>query len=203
MSRKSKLLLATAIILAFCTGFVAAAIKKPAQGSFHDMIVNHPRELTTLITPRNAQIRSLAKELKTPENAFLYVRDRIANEPAMPAQPAGEILAGGKASCLGKAVLLASLYRAMKVPTSAVRVVTGEVESNGVIDHAWVEMEVNGSCLQQDSTNLLGTFSFNQFHNMDYSRAFIRREGYVFNDKHFAVVSRHNLLKGMGHPQIQ
>jgi hypothetical protein len=39
-------------------------------------------------------------------------------------------------------VLLCSLYRAMGIPASRVRVVTGEVDgyAGEVIDHAWIDM---------------------------------------------------------------
>jgi hypothetical protein len=132
------------------------------------------------------------------------VRDRVGNDAALPALPAGEMIEEGRASCLGKAVLLCSLYRAMGIPSSDVRVVTGELDYPGsVIEHAWIDMEYNGVNLQQDATNFLGLFSFDEFRNMDYARSFMRREGYAFNDVSFAVVSQLNLLKGMGHPPVQ
>ncbi len=171
--------------------------------SFHDMIVNHPAEMSLLIDFEDQRVSSLATELKTIENAYNYVRDNIAFDPALPSAAAGEILAQKRGSCLGKAVLLCSLYRALGMKDSAVRIVTGEVDAmGGVIDHAWVELEHNGACLQQDATDLLGRFSFDQFKGMTYTAAFIRREGYVFNDKNFAVVSRLNIMKGSGHPLL-
>ena len=198
---KKVVMILVAIVIAFSCGYIAGVRKKPTVGSFHDMLVNHPKELHSLITPRDKRVRALAAELKTPENAFVYVRDRIANDPAMTALPAGEILAKGQASCLGKAVLLCSLYRAMGVPSADVRVVTGEVNyPYGIVDHAWVEMEYNGSCIQQDATDLLGNFEFDQFRAMDFTRTYIRKEGYAFNDRHFAIISRLNMLKDTGHP---
>ncbi|GAM07907.1 transglutaminase-like superfamily protein [Geobacter sp. OR-1] len=201
MQRRFILLIAVA--LAFCCGFFAAERKKTSEASFHDMIVYHPTSLTGLITPKDKRIRSLAAQLKTPENAYAYVRDRIVNDASLPAASAGEILAEGKASCIGKAVLLCTLYRAMGVPAKEVRVVTGEVDyPDGIVDHAWVETELGGVCIQQDASNLLGLFMFDQFKDVLYTRTFIRKEGYAFNDKHFAVISRLNQLKGSGHPAM-
>jgi hypothetical protein len=195
------LLILMVSVLVFCCGFYAGIKKPPRDVSFHDMIINHPHDLSTLITPKDKRIRALAAELQTPEQAYAYVRDRIGNDPAMPAIPAGDILAAGRASCLGKAVLLCSLCRALGMPKENIRVVTGEVESQeGIIDHAWVEMEHQGECYQLDASNLLGIFMFQQFRGTTFTRTFIRKEGYTFNDRHFAIVSRLNQMKGMAHP---
>jgi transglutaminase superfamily protein len=192
------------IAIAFCCGFAIGGKRKPASPSFHDMVVNWPHDMTSLVTPRDKRVRDLAAQLKTPENAYAYVRDRIGNDPAVPAVSAGEILSEGRASCLGKAVLLCSLYRAMGVPAKAIRVITGEVEyPEGIVEHAWVDMEYNGVCLQQDATDFFGLFAFDQFRGLDYSRTFIRKEGYAFNDRNFVIVSRLNQLQGMGHPAVR
>lgn len=198
------LLLIIIIVTTFSTGFYLGGKRKPRTDAFHDMIVNHPRDLSSLVTPKDKRIKALAAELKTPEEAYRFVRDRIANDPALPTPPAGDILQEGRASCLGKAVLLCSLYRAMNMPAKEIRVVTGEVEfSDGIIDHAWLEMEHDGKCLQQDASNLLGLFMFEQFSGRMFTQTFVRREGYTFNDKQFAVVSRLNQMQGTGHPVVQ
>lgn len=177
--------------------------KDPPPISFHDMIVNHTDGLSALVTPDDKRVKALAKELKTPQNAYLYLRDTIAFDPSLPVEPAGEIAEQKRASCLGKAVLLCSIYLAMGMESKQVRVVTGEVEAGqGILDHAWVEIEHEGQCLQQDSTDLLGRFSYDQFKGMAYTNAFIRRESYAFNNKGFAIVSRLNMMKGSGHPVL-
>lgn len=188
--------------LVFAAGFSLGS-RQPPPISFHDMIVNRPEAMSSLVDPDDRRIESLAAELKTPEQAYAYVRDRIGFDPSLPAVPGGEILAEGRGSCLGKAVLLCSLYRAMGMKPTEVRVVTGEVDAiGGAVDHAWVELERGGYCLQQDATDLLGIFSFDQFRGMAYTNAFIKREGYVFNDRSFAIVSRLNMLKGSDHPLL-
>lgn len=198
------LVLFTAVVLIFCSGFAAGRIQRHAPLSFHDMIVNNPVELSVLITPQDKRIKALAAELKTAENAYKYVQEHIANDAADPALPAGDILSAGKASCLGKAILLCSLYRALGIPSSDVRVVAGEVDIPGrIVDHAWLEIEYKGKKLQQDASNVLGTFAFDQFKATTYTQVFIRDEEFVFNDKQFAIVSQLNLTKGMGHPPIQ
>lgn len=193
-----------AVVLIMAVTFTAGYTlgdKDPPPASFHDMVVNHADGLSSLITPDDRRVRALAKELKTPQNAYLYLRDSIAFDPSLPAEPAGTIAEQKRASCLGKAVLLCSIYLAMGMTSNEVRVVTGEVEAGqGILDHAWVEIEHDGKCLQQDSTDLLGKFTYDQFTGMAYTHAFIKRENYTFNDKGFAVVSRLNMMKGSGHP---
>lgn len=191
-----------ALSLTFLAGYTLGD-KDPLPQSFHDMIVNHPDRLSSLITPEDKIVKALAKELGTPQKAYLYLRDSVTFDPSMSAVPAGEIATQRRGSCLGKAILLSSIYLAMGMDSTEVRVVTGEVEAGqGIIDHAWVEIEHNGGCLQQDSTDLLGKFSYDQFRGMAYTNAFIRRESYTFNDKGFAIVSRLNMMKGSGHPHL-
>jgi len=195
------LLFAILIPATFIAGFALG--DRDPEISFHDMIVNHPADMSSLIDPADSRVKALAAKLATVENIYNYVRDNIAFEPSLPSVSAGEILAHGRGSCLGKAVLLCSLYRASGMDDSAVRVVTGEVDAiGGPIDHAWVELEHYGTCLQLDTTDLLGRFGFDQFKGMAYTTAFIRREGYVFNDKNFAIVSRLNMMKGSDHPLL-
>lgn len=190
------------LALVFTAGY-SLGDKDPPPASFHDMIVNHPDGLSSLVTPADRRVKALAKELKTPQNAYLYLRDSVAFDPSLPAVSAGEIAEQKRASCLGKAVLLCSIYLAMGMSSDEVRIVTGEVEAGqGILDHAWVEFEHEGRCLQQDSTDLLGRFAHDQFKGMAYTNAFIRREIYAFNDKGFAIISRLNMMKGSGHPVI-
>jgi len=188
--------------LVFMSGYSLGS-KEPVSATFHEMIVSRPEEMSSLIDPDDNRIESIASQLKTPRSAYDYVRDRIAFDPSLPAVAAGQTLAEGRGSCLGKAVLLCSLYRAMGMKPADVRVVTGEVDAvGGEVDHAWVELEYEGGCLQQDATDMLGRFSFDQFRGMAYTNAFIKREGYVFNDRSFAIVSRLNIMKGSGHPLL-
>jgi len=200
---RKKIIIVSIIVVAFVSGYFIGH-KRPTESTFHDMIVNHAHELSTLVTPGDKRVLDLAIDLQTPENAYQYVQDHIRDDLAIPALPAGDIISKGRASCLGKAILLCSLYRAMGFPADDVRIVTGELAyPDAIIDHAWVDIEYNGECLQQDATDLLGRYKFDQFKGMAYTRRFIRKEGYAFNDAHFAVVSRLNLLKGTGHPAVQ
>ena len=197
-------LLLAFLALTFALGFAVGGMKSSTPLSFHDIIINDPVELSRLVTPKDKRIKALAEKMKTPENAYRYVQEHITDAAAEPALPAGEILTAGKGSCIGKAILLCSLYRAMGIPASAVRVVAGEVDIPGrIVDHAWLEMEYKGRCIQQDASDVLGAFSFDQFNRTAYSEVFIRDEEFVFNDKQFAIVSHLNKIKGMGHPAIR
>lgn len=196
--------LVIAVVIAFCCGFAAGNMQKKTQLSFHTMLVNNPLDLKHLITPNDSRIKALAAELKTPENAYKYVQDQIINDASDVALPAGDIAAAGKASCLGKAILLCTLYRAMGIPSADVRIIAGEIDLPGqIIDHAWLEMEYGGRCIQQDVSNVLGHFSFDQFQESKYVQVFIRDEEFVFNDKQFALVSQLNRMLGSGHPPMQ
>jgi hypothetical protein len=133
----------------------------------------------------------------------MYVRDRIADDPSVPVTPPGEILMAGRASCLGKSVLLCSLYRAMGLHSSELRVVIGEISiPNGLFDHAWVEMEYKGTCIQQDTTRILGTWAFDHFRGDRYTQMFVRDEEFAFNDRQFVAVSQLNQFRFKGHPPV-
>jgi hypothetical protein len=198
---RTRIIILTVIVASFLCGYVTGTFKQNPPLSFHDVIVNDPRELTRLITPNDNRIKLKAAELQSPENAYIFVRDSILNDASLPALPAGDMLVAGRASCIGKAILLCSLYRAMGLPASAVRVLAGEVDIPGsIIDHAWLDMEYMGKNIQQDPSNVLGCFSFDQFQESSYVQVFIRDEEFVFNDKQFAIVSQLNRMKGTGHP---
>ena len=67
---------------------------------------------------------------------------------------------------------------------------TGRVAyGDALTEHAWLELELGGSCLQQDPTPLLGSFAFEEFRGREYTERFVWRELYCFNDEGFAVVS--------------
>jgi hypothetical protein len=160
---------------------------------FHDLRVNQASDYVGLVQPRAPAVRALARKLGTPRNAFLYVRDSVQFHPMTRAAAAGEIIAQGRASCLGKAILLCSLYRALGVSSGDVRVVVGEMPTpGGLMEHAWVDLELDGECLQQDVTLLLGNFEFDDFKGAAYTRYFIRRERFCFNDVGFGIVSQLN-----------
>ena len=196
------LAVAFSLIITFGLGYLAASLNRTSDSTFHDIMVSDPDDLPELITPGDSRVCGLAVKLQTPENAYAYVRDTITFDPSLPALPARDIIESGKASCLGKAILLCSLYRAMGIPASDVRVVTGELSHpSAIIDHAWVDLEYQGVCLQQDATNLIGIFRFDEFQSSMYTRSFVRKEGYAFNDRDFALISSLNLIKGT-HPAV-
>jgi hypothetical protein len=181
----------------FAAGFwVADGDVDADTTSFHDMRVIPPEDLRALVDARDPAVQALRVRLETPENAYRYVRDQVAFEPSRPAGTPGETIADGAASCLGKAALLVSLYRSMGFDDGQVRVVTGQVRLGGdFVEHAWVELESRGACLQQDPSQLLGTFGFGDFKGNEYTRRHVRRELFCFNDKGFAVVSQLNRFR--------
>ena len=83
----------------------------------------------------------------------------------------------------------------MGVPPSDVYVVTGQVASGGDrVEHAWVSLAHDGKVYQQDPSQLLGTFSWDDFPDQRYSQSFVQRELFCFNDEGFAVVSQLNKM---------
>jgi transglutaminase-like putative cysteine protease len=194
-----------ALALAYLAGSYDFADSDQEQGTtFHDMRVLTPASMTQLVTPAHPRVVELARRLGTFEEAYLYVRDRIAYDAALPVAPPAEVIEAGAASCMSKAALLASLYRALGMDDEEVRVVTGQVYVDGQpIEHAWLELEYYGRCLQQDATTLLGVFEFGEFKDTAFTRTYVWRELFCFNDKGFAVVSQRNRFRGMQDPHLK
>lgn len=194
---------AVAALLTLAAGFALGdrfGDPVPPVASFHDMRVNHPESYQSLVAPAAPEIEALARRLGTLEAAYLFVRDEIGFDPSRAAGDPTDTLRQGRASCLGKAALLASLYRALGVPAYSVRVVTGQVPFEGVLlEHAWVDLEYGSLCLQQDPTDLFGVHDFLRFPNQRYVDEFVHREVFCFNDQSFALVSQLNRLRGR-HP---
>ncbi|MGE5664509.1 MAG: transglutaminase-like domain-containing protein [Deltaproteobacteria bacterium] len=185
----------TAVVAAgfFAAGFYARDRIARNRPSFHDMRVNHVSDLTALVAPGDPAVRALAERLGTPEAAYIHVRDRIRYMPMAPATRPGRIIVDGEASCLGKAALLCSLYRSMGIPAKDIRIVTGDVvRPDGLADHAWIDLEYKGRCLQQDPSGFLGVFDFAQFGKREFTWTFVFEEDYCFNENGLAVVSRLN-----------
>jgi len=188
-------LITIGITVIFGTGFILGEKMATRHLDFADMRVNHALEYKKLIEHYSPDIKSLAERLQTPEEAYRYVRDQIRFEPWRSVERPSAIIREKAASCLGKAVLLCSIYRAMGVEPESTFVVTGQVASDeGTVEHAWVSLVHDGRHYQQDPSSLLGHFDFDDFPEKKYSRSFIRAEKYCFNDKGFAVVSQLNRI---------
>ena len=182
----------------FAAGYLFRGREATTRPVFHDMRINHIPDIVSLVDPDDPEVRSLANRLGTPEAAYAYVLGSIRYEPMVPSASPGEIVRAGKGSCLGKAALLASIYRAMGIPASDVRLIVGNIAlPDRLIDHAWIDLEYNGECLQQDPSGLLGAFEFGQFRGMEFTRFFVQEEDYCFNDEGFAVVSQLNRFRNV------
>ncbi|MBI5906328.1 MAG: transglutaminase domain-containing protein [Deltaproteobacteria bacterium] len=180
----------------FAAGYLVRDREETARPAFHDMRVNHVSDLVSLVDPDDPAVRSLAVRLGTPEAAYAFVRDRIRYEPMAPGLSPREILRAEKGSCLGKATLLCSVYRAMGIPARDVRVIVGNIAlPDRLVDHAWIDMEYKGYCFQQDPSSFLGVFEFGQFPGMAFTRYFVQEENFCFNDEGFAVVSQLNRFR--------
>ncbi len=159
-----------------------------------DIIV--PEEYVNLITPDNVEVKKIVNRVQDPVKAYYYVRDLILFNPTMATNNPEATIKLKEGNCLSKAVLLVSLYRALGIPEKHVRVVVGELHSNRMpIKHAWVDVKFNEVWLQQDPTDLIGLFEFDQFKDRDYLIKFVRTENYCFNDSGFALVSQKNMFK--------
>ena len=192
-----------AVAVTLAVGFIIgdrSGDAEPVRPTYHDTRVIHPEDLRALIAPEAPEVVALARQLGSLEAAYGFVRDRITFEPSAPAGAPAQTLREGRASCLGKATLLASLCRALGIPAANVRVFAGQVPLGGsLLDHAWVDLEYGSLCLQMDPTDLLGTHDFLRFPGNEYVRSFVSRELFCFNDEGFAVVSQLNRLRGR-HP---
>jgi len=195
---RSLLVLLAGILAAgiFAAGYHFRGREARTRPVFHDMRINHIRDIVSLVDPDDSEVRSLAKRLGTPEAAYAYVLGSIRYEPMLPASSPGEIVRAGEGSCLGKAALLASIYRAMGIPASDVRLIVGNIAlPDRLVDHVWIDLEYKGACLQQDPSGILGHFEFGQFRGMEFTRFFVQEENYCFNDKGFAVISQLNRFR--------
>jgi hypothetical protein len=191
---KSALIVA-GVAVVFGTGFILGEKMATRHLDFADMRVNHALEYKKLIEHYSPDIKALAERLQTPENAYSYVRDQIRFEQWRTVERPSVVIREKAASCLGKAVLLCSIYRAMGVQPESTFVVTGQVASDGgTVEHAWVSLVHDGTHYQQDPSSLLGHFDFDDFPDRKYSKSFIKAEKYCFNDEGFAVVSQLNRL---------
>jgi hypothetical protein len=188
-------LITVGVTVIFGTGFILGEKMATRHLDFAGMRVNHALEYKQLIEHYSPDVRVLAERLQTPEEAYSYVRDQILFEPWRSVERPSTIIRERAASCLGKAVLLCSIYRAMGVEPESTFVVTGQVASDeGTVEHAWVSLIHDGTHYQQDPSSLLGRFDFDDFPEGKYSRSFIRSEKYCFNDQGFAVVSQLNRM---------
>ena len=102
-----------------------------------------------------------------------FATDRV--RALRPCRRTGADAADGRASCLGKATLLASLYRALGVPG---RQREGRHRAGGLggnlLDHAWVDLEYGSLCLQLDATDLSACTTFCGFRRRSTCAASLR-----------------------------
>ncbi len=182
------------LFLGYSLGWNAAGLKV----GFHDITVREARDFTILVDHRSKAVRSLAATFGATEDAYLYVRDKIILDTTLPASSPDETIRTGTASCLGKAILLCSLYRAMGIAAEEVRVVMGELVVDGkTFDHAWLDFEIGSKCYQQDPSGLFAWFKHDSFPGTSFTERFARKESFCFNDKGFAVMSQTNRFRTM------
>lgn len=183
------------------TGYSSAATS-PQPPVFHDIRINPIESYVDLIEPNDPEIVKLAKQLSSYEEAYRFVSEEIKFVPYVPSGPVKETLRHRIGSCIGKAALLCSLYRAMGLPQAEVRIVVGiVVTADGMSDHVWIDMEKGGKCLQQDPSGLLGQFGFYDFPDNRYVDRFVMKESFCFNDGHLAIVSQLNRMRHSAMPR--
>lgn len=202
---KSSIALLVALPVAMSAGCFLNEVTQPEpvvaklddeSTEFHDLLVNSVESFPALIDPVDPEVRALAKQFKTLEEAYNFVSNEIKFVPFAPSGPVAGTLKHRMGSCLGKAVLLCSLYQAMGLPARDMRIIIGIVVTpDGYADHVWIDMEVNGQCLQQDPSGMLGRFAFTEFPGRSYSRAYAMKETFCFNDTSFAIVSQLNSMR--------
>lgn len=193
--KRTLLILALVVPLSVTAGaFLPRLLEKTPD--FHDMRTNPVADYVGLIDPSHPDIEALGRSFDSYEEAYRYVHDEIRFAPFVPPGPVHKTLEYGIGSCLGKAALLASLYRSMGMPSSQVRMVMGVVMTpQGPSDHVWLDVEHEGRCLQQDPSGMLGRFAFDAFPGNRYVDSYVLKESFVFNDVGFAVVSQLNRFR--------
>ena len=187
--------------LALAAGFLFGRQHPTADAAnatpvFHDLRVNPVADYVGLVDPDDPEILRLARRFESPEEAYRFVHDEIRFAPFVPSGPVAETLRHGVGSCLGKAALLSSIYRAMGMPAANVRLIMGIVMTpQGPADHVWLDLEHAGRCLQQDPSGMLGRFAFDAFPGNRYVDTYVVKESFAFNDTGFAVVSQLNRFR--------
>jgi transglutaminase-like putative cysteine protease len=167
-----------------------------AAPQFHDIRINPVESFPALIEPTDPEVVKLAKQFSSFEEAYNFVHNEISFAPFVPSGPVGGTLKHRTGSCLGKATLLASLYRAMGMAAEDVRIIMGIVVTDqGMADHVWLDLEVNGQCLQQDPSGMIGRFAFAEFPGKRYSKTYAMKETFCFNESDFAVISQLNGMR--------
>jgi transglutaminase-like putative cysteine protease len=199
------------IPLAFVVGLLLDEVTETSLASppapppvFHDLRVNPVSQYVELIDPHHPDIVALAEKFPTFDAAYRFISTEIAFAPYAPPGPVEKTLAYRTGSCLGKAALLASIYRAMGMPSEDVRLVMGMVITpQGLAEHVWLDLEDRGTCLQQDPSGMLGQFGYDEFPDNRYVEKFVMKEAFCFNDRDFAVVSQLNRFRNGGMPTGQ
>ncbi|MCX7770731.1 MAG: transglutaminase-like domain-containing protein [Proteobacteria bacterium] len=190
--------IAVIFILSITFLFLILNFSKSSKKKFYfeNIEIIEPNKYVELITPENREVERISQRVKDPVKAYYYVRDFIIFNPMMVTNKPEVTISLREGNCLSKAVLLVSLYRALGIPESQVRIIVGELHSDKrPVQHAWVEVKFNGVWFQQDTTDLIGSFEFDQFKDKEYLKKFVRVENYCFNDTGFAVVSQRNRFK--------
>lgn len=193
--KKAALAFLLVVPLSVLSGFLLVA-KVKDKPDFHDIRVNPVADYVGLINADNEAVVDLARTFGSYEEAYHFVHNKIRFVPYVPPGPVDKTLEHGVGSCLGKAALLSSLYRAMGMPSGDIRMVMGIVMTpQGPADHVWLDLEHEGRCLQQDPSGMLGRFAFDEFPGTSYVDSYVMKESFAFNDTGFAVVSQLNRLR--------
>ena len=175
---------------------VAPPIQQARQPAFHDMRINPTTDYVGLIDPDHPHIIQQARQFRSYEDAYRFVSEKINFAPFVPPGPVDKTLTYSTGSCLGKAALLCSFYRAMGMPADDVRLVMGLVMTPaGLADHVWIDLEHDGRDLQQDPSGFLGDFAYHEFPDNRYVDTYVIKEMFCFNDSDFAVVSQLNRFR--------
>ena len=195
-------LLLPVIVCALAAGFLLGQAIPPADDTaayppaFHDLRTNPTYDYVGLIDPDHPEIVKKAREFRNYEEAYRFVSSEVQFVPFAPPGPVDKTLGYRAGSCLGKAALLGSLYRAMGMRSEEVRLIMGVVMTpQGPSDHVWLDLEHAGNCLQQDPSGMLGNFGFHEFPGNRYADTYVVKESFCFNDSDFAVVSQLNRFR--------
>ncbi|MCX7990590.1 MAG: transglutaminase domain-containing protein [Proteobacteria bacterium] len=177
-------------------GWKLIKFEKNTDAKFEGILVFKPVDYQSLISPDSPDLKPVIKKIRSLPEAYYFVRDFIGFFPMVSDTSIKTTLSNKYSSCMGKAILLASLYRALGIGKDDLRIMVGQIKmGNEIIDHSWVEVKINNVWYQQDTTDLLGKFEFDQFPDRTYSKIFCSRENFCFNETGFAVVSQLNLLR--------
>lgn len=166
-----------------------ATLKSDMDSTLRFMKEAFMTDPTTFIHPDSDKIKALAKNYKTPEQIYDFVKKTITYDSTISSPSDFSALEQGKSSCFGFAALVVALLRANGVGPEAVHVSVSKLQGDSIAPHAWAELKTESGWKIIDPTSFVSSNYYAQ-------KLILPREEYLapwpkanilfeYNDKYF------------------